>query len=153
MVTLTKVHTHTHSRLKTKHLSATQITISEGPGGRVVTGNLSSHLTVSGEVAQSLLFQGSTCHKMAETSGHPLYEQCDQCPVIVTAVVRSPDIVINFFTVPFVSSCFDSDIYIAHASVCVCACVAAAVLSNTPSVPANMKRGGSDQNVGGSCTS
>ncbi len=46
----------------------TQINISEGPGGRIVVRNLSSHLAATEEVAQSLLFQGSTCRKVAETS-------------------------------------------------------------------------------------
>ena len=75
MVTLPKVHTHTITRTHTHtntytqlHFSVVQINISEGPGGRVVIRNLSSHLAASEEVAQSLLFQGSTCRKVAETS-------------------------------------------------------------------------------------
>ena len=45
-----------------------QINIAEGAGGEVVVRNLSAHLAASEEVAQSLLFQGSTCRKVAETS-------------------------------------------------------------------------------------
>ena len=99
---------------------------------------------------------------MAETSGHPLYEQCDQCLVIVTAVIRSPDIVIDFFTVTFcLIIIFDSDIYM-HQCVCnddLCACVHVSCTLKQKCQALctrrmhNMKRGGSDYNMGGSCTS
>ena len=49
-------------------LSPLQVHICEGPTGEVLVRNLSSHLASSEEVAQSLLFQGSTCRRVAETS-------------------------------------------------------------------------------------
>ena len=42
--------------------------MTEGPGGEVRIRDLSLHLAATEEVAQSLLFQGSTCRKVAETS-------------------------------------------------------------------------------------
>lgn len=40
----------------------------ESSGNEVKVRNLSQHLAASEEVALSLLFQGSTCRKVAETS-------------------------------------------------------------------------------------
>ena len=45
-----------------------KVQIAEGPRGDMFVRNLSSHLAATEEVAQSLLFQGSTCRKVAETS-------------------------------------------------------------------------------------
>ena len=45
-----------------------QVHITEGPSSEVRVRNLSLHLAASEEVAMSLLFQGSTCRKVAETS-------------------------------------------------------------------------------------
>lgn len=45
-----------------------QVHITEGPNLEVRVRNLSLHLAASEEVAMSLLFQGSTCRKVAETS-------------------------------------------------------------------------------------
>ena len=45
-----------------------QVHVAEGAAGEVVVRGLSTHLASTEEVAQSLLFQGSTCRKVAETS-------------------------------------------------------------------------------------
>ena len=45
-----------------------QVQVIEGAGGEVVVRNLSVHLAANEEVALSLLFQGSTCRRVAETS-------------------------------------------------------------------------------------
>ena len=46
-----------------------QVNVSENPStGEVTVRHLSSHLAATEEVAQSLLFQGSTCRRVAETA-------------------------------------------------------------------------------------
>ncbi len=67
-----------------------QVQITEGPGHEVRVRNLSLQLAASEEVAMSLLFQGSTCRKVAETSmnqcssrSHTIFTLC--------LTVKSPD--------------------------------------------------------------
>ena len=58
-----------HVILAAQSSLTSQVNVSENPStGEITVRHLSSHLAATEEVAQSLLFQGSTCRRVAETA-------------------------------------------------------------------------------------
>ena len=86
------------------HFILFQVQVAEGPGGEIRVRDLSLHLAATEEVAQSLLFQGSTCRKVAETS----MNQCSSrshtiFSIVLTAKTGNSEVITRYVIILTIS--------------------------------------------------